>query len=109
MSHLHNYLAVLSITALFYSSVAPAQEHDHAHEAEQETAAHTEEQAHGHENEHGHDEHGENCLVAAGEGEHFRCLLTPMAETLTDDVKVPVSAWKGLEKSAGDRVRISPL
>lgn len=56
-----------------------------------------------------HDEHGETCLVAAGEGEHFRCLLTPMAETLTDDVKVPVSAWKGLEKSAGDRVRISPL
>ncbi len=56
-----------------------------------------------------HQDEGETCLIAAGEGEHFRCLLTPVAETLTDDVKVPVSTWRGLEASAGEWVRISPL
>jgi len=56
-----------------------------------------------------HQNDGETCLISAGEGEHFRCLLTPVAETLADDVKVPVSTWHGLESSAGDPVRISPL
>jgi arginine N-succinyltransferase len=56
-----------------------------------------------------HQNDGETCLISAGEGEHFRCLLTPVAETLADDVKVPVSTWHGLQSSAGDPVRISPL
>ncbi|HLV77991.1 MAG TPA: arginine N-succinyltransferase [Marinobacter sp.] len=56
-----------------------------------------------------HQNEGETCLIAAGEGAGFRCLLTQVAETLDDQVKVPVSTWHGLEKSAGDPVRISPL
>src|SRR5690554_2398651 len=56
-----------------------------------------------------HQNDGETCLISAGEGKHFRCLLTPVAETLSDDVKVPVSTWHGLESSAGAPVRISPL
>ncbi|MBN7770698.1 arginine N-succinyltransferase [Marinobacter daepoensis] len=56
-----------------------------------------------------HQEEGDTCLISAGEGVEFRCLLTPVAETLADDVKVPVGTWRGLEKTAGDRVRISPL
>ena len=52
---------------------------------------------------------GETCLISAGQGAEFRCLLTPVAETLTDEVKVPVSTWHALNRSAGDRVRISPL
>lgn len=52
---------------------------------------------------------GEICLISAGQGAEFRCLLTPVAETLTDEVKVPVSTWHALNCSAGDRVRISPL
>lgn len=56
-----------------------------------------------------HQNNGETCLVSAGEGEYFRCLLTPAAESLTGDVKVPVSTWYGLESSAGDLVRVSPL
>lgn len=92
MSHLHNYLAVLSITALFYSSVAPAQEHDHAHEAEQETAAHTEEQAHGHENEHGHDEHGETTTVSLSDRQRQTAdihLETLQPMTLSEQVYAP--------------------
>lgn len=56
-----------------------------------------------------HQNNGETCLISAGEGEYFRCLLTPAAESLTGDVKVPVSTWYGLESSAGDLVRVSPL
>lgn len=52
---------------------------------------------------------GETCLISAGEGQDFRCLLTQVSETLADDVKVPVSTWHALDRSAGDRVRISPL
>ncbi|MBE0485924.1 arginine N-succinyltransferase [Marinobacter sp.] len=52
---------------------------------------------------------GETCLISAGEGAGFRCLLTPVAETLADDVKVPVSTWRALNCNAGDPVRISPL
>lgn len=52
---------------------------------------------------------GEICLISAGEGADFRCLLTPVAETLSDEVKVPVSTWHALNRSAGDPVRISPL
>jgi RND family efflux transporter MFP subunit len=92
MSHLHNYLAVLSITALFYSSVAPAQEHDHAHEAEQETAAHTEEQAHGHDDEHGHDEHGETTTVSLSDRQRQTAdihLETLQPMTLSEQVYAP--------------------
>ena len=92
MSHLHNYLAVLSITALFYSSVAPAQEHDHAHEAEQETAAHTEEQAHGHDEEHGHDEQGETTTVSLSDGQRQTAdihLETLQPMTLSEQVYAP--------------------
>ncbi|KPQ28603.1 MAG: arginine N-succinyltransferase [Marinobacter excellens HL-55] len=52
---------------------------------------------------------GETCLISAGEGADFRCLLTPVAETLADEVKVPVSTWHALNRNAGDPVRISPL
>lgn len=92
MSHLHNYLAVLSITALFYSSVAPAQEHDHAHEPEQETAAHTEEQAHGHDEEHGHDEQGETTTVSLSDGQRQTAdihLETLQPMTLSEQVYAP--------------------
>lgn len=92
MSHLHNYLAVLSITALFYASVAPAQEHDHAHEAEQETAAHTEEQAHDHDDEHGHDEHGETTTVSLSDGQRQTAdihLETLQPMTLSEQVYAP--------------------
>ena len=92
MSHLHNYLAVLSITALFYSSVAPAQEHDHAHEAEQETAAHTEEQAHDQEDEHGHYEHGETTTVSLSDGQRQTAdihLETLQPMTLSEQVYAP--------------------
>ncbi|MCP4863398.1 MAG: efflux RND transporter periplasmic adaptor subunit [Alteromonas sp.] len=92
MSHFHNYLAVLSITALFYSSVAPAQEHDHAHEAEQETAAHTEEQAHGHDEEHGHDEQGETTTVSLSDGQRQTAdihLETLQPMTLSEQVYAP--------------------
>lgn len=52
---------------------------------------------------------GETCLIAAGEGDRFRCTLTPVAETLEDTLKVPVNTWKILNRTAGDRVRIAPL
>lgn len=52
---------------------------------------------------------GETCLIAAGENEQFRCALTPVAETLDDKLKVPVSTWNLLHRTAGDRVRIAPL
>jgi arginine N-succinyltransferase len=52
---------------------------------------------------------GETCLIAAGEGDQFRCTLAPVAETLEDTLKVPVSTWKILNRTAGDRVRIAPL
>ena len=51
----------------------------------------------------------ETCLIAAGEGDQFRCTLTPVAETLDDKLKVPVSTWHTLNRTAGDRVRIAPL
>lgn len=56
-----------------------------------------------------HEDAGETCLIAAGEGERFRCTLTPVAETLEEKVKVPVRTWQTLNKSAGDTVRIAPL
>ena len=92
MSHLHNYLAVLSITALLYTPVASAQEHDHAHEAEHETAAHTEEQAHGHDEEHGHDEQGETTTVSLSDGQRQTAdihLETLQPMTLSEQVYAP--------------------
>ncbi|WP_296051760.1 efflux RND transporter periplasmic adaptor subunit [uncultured Alteromonas sp.] len=92
MSHLHNYLAVLSITALLYTPVVPAQEHDHAHEEEHETAAHVEEQAHGHDDEHGHDEHGETTTVNLSEGQRQTAdihLETLQPMTLSEQVYAP--------------------
>ena len=92
MSHLHNYLAVLSITALLYTPVASAQEHDHAHEAEHETEAHVEEKAHGHDGEHGHDEHGETTTVSLSDGQRQTAdihLATLQPMTLSEQVYAP--------------------
>ncbi|MEC7377396.1 MAG: arginine N-succinyltransferase, partial [Pseudomonadota bacterium] len=55
------------------------------------------------------DDSGETCLIAGGEGEAFRCTLSNLSETLDGAVKVPVSTWKRLERTSGDRVRIAPL
>jgi len=55
------------------------------------------------------DDAGETCLIAAGEGDEFRCALTPVAITLDGKVQVPVRTWQLLNKSAGDTVRIVPL
>ncbi|MDG6098962.1 efflux RND transporter periplasmic adaptor subunit [Alteromonas sp. ZYF713] len=92
MAHLHNYLAVLSITALLYTPVASAQEHDHAHEEEHEAAAHTEEQSHGHDDEHGHDEHGETTTVSLSDGQRQTAdihLETLQPMTLSEQVYAP--------------------
>ncbi len=56
-----------------------------------------------------HEDAGETCLIAAGEGEDFRCTLTPVAVTLGGKVQVPVRTWQLLNKSAGDTVRVAPL
>lgn len=56
-----------------------------------------------------HQETGDTCLIAAGEGADFRCTLTPVEESLDDELKVPVKTWRALGKSAGDAVRIAPL
>ncbi|MBD3639757.1 MAG: arginine N-succinyltransferase [Marinobacter sp.] len=56
-----------------------------------------------------HEDAGETCLISAGEGEGFRCALTPVAETLEEKVKVPVRTWQALNKSAGDTVRVALL
>lgn len=55
------------------------------------------------------DEAGDQCLVAAGEGQAFRCTLARAEETLDDELKVSVKAWNVLGKSAGDAVRMAPL
>ena len=92
MLHFHNSLAVLSITALLYTPVVPAQEHDHAHEEKHETAAHTEEQAHGHDDEHGYDEHGEATTVNLSEGQRQTAdihLETLQPMTLSEQVYAP--------------------
>lgn len=52
---------------------------------------------------------GETALIAAGEGEQFRCVLSPMADALGDDIHVPLATWRALDASAGDRVRIAPV
>ncbi|MDO3720864.1 arginine N-succinyltransferase [Marinobacter sp. chi1] len=56
-----------------------------------------------------HDDDGENCLVAAGEGADFRCVLAGIEDTLEDELKVPVKTWNLLGKSAGEAVRVAPL
>lgn len=56
-----------------------------------------------------HRDDGDQCLIAAGEGEHFRCTLTPLSEALGDEVKVPLKTWQCLNKGSGDDVRITPL
>lgn len=56
-----------------------------------------------------HEETGETCLIAAGEGSSFRCMLTVVSESLDDQLKVPVKTWTALGKSAGDLVRVAPL
>ncbi|MEP5982725.1 MAG: arginine N-succinyltransferase, partial [Marinobacter alexandrii] len=55
------------------------------------------------------DEAGDLCLISAGEGQAFRCTLARAEETLDDELKLSVSAWKVLGKSAGDAVRMAPL
>jgi len=55
------------------------------------------------------EQEGEMCLLAAGEGAGFRCTLAPATETLTDALRVPVSVWHLLNRSAGDPVRTVPL
>jgi arginine N-succinyltransferase len=57
----------------------------------------------------GHDIGGETCLVSAGEGPGFRCTLTPVAESVDGQLKVPVKTWAVLEKGAGDPVRVASL
>ncbi|MEQ9545165.1 MAG: arginine N-succinyltransferase [Marinobacter sp.] len=54
-------------------------------------------------------DNGDNCLISAGQGEAFRCTLTPLGETLKNEVKVPVSTWTCLGCSSGDDVRMAPL
>ncbi len=54
-------------------------------------------------------EEGEQCLISGGERADFRCTVSLMSETLTDDVKVPVGTWHKLGLSAGDQVRVVPL
>ncbi len=56
-----------------------------------------------------HEDDGETCLIGAGEGEDFRSTLTPVAETLEDKLKVPVTPGNTLDRTAGDRVRVTPL
>ncbi|WP_372987453.1 arginine N-succinyltransferase [Marinobacter sp.] len=56
-----------------------------------------------------HEDTGETCLIAAGEGNDFRCALTPVAVNLEGKARVPVRTWQLLNKSAGDTVRIAPL
>lgn len=56
-----------------------------------------------------HEVSGDTCLIAAGEGEGFRCVLTPIAESVEGHLKVPVETWAVLGKSAGDSVRIAAL
>ena len=56
-----------------------------------------------------HSEEGEQCLISGGELSRFRCTVSPLAETLTNDVKVPVKTWHVLGLTAGDQVRIAPL
>lgn len=52
---------------------------------------------------------GELCLISGGNRAGFRCAVTPMAETLKGDIKVPVKTWRCLGLDAGDQVRVSPL
>ncbi|MDX1597786.1 MAG: arginine N-succinyltransferase [Marinobacter sp.] len=54
-------------------------------------------------------DNGDICLISAGWGEAFRCTLTPLGETLKNEVKVPVSTWQCLGCSSGDDVRMAPL
>lgn len=56
-----------------------------------------------------HRDTGDTCLIAAGEGLDFRCALTPVQDTLDDQLQVPVRTWQLLGRSAGDTVRIAPL
>ena len=51
---------------------------------------------------------GDTCLIAAGEGAEFRCTLAQVADTLEGTLKVPVSVWELLGKTAGDEVRVAP-
>ena len=54
-------------------------------------------------------EDGELCLISGGTQAQFRCTLSPIAETLKGDVKVPVKTWHCLSLDAGDQIRVSPL
>jgi arginine N-succinyltransferase len=56
-----------------------------------------------------HESGSEVCLVAAGEGVDFRCTLTPVAESVEGQLKVPIKTWAVLGKSAGDSVRVASL
>ncbi|AHI31634.1 MULTISPECIES: arginine N-succinyltransferase [Marinobacter] len=56
-----------------------------------------------------HTDDGETCLISGGEGSDFRSTLTPITESLKDEVKVPPKTWESLGRSAGDTVRVTPL
>ncbi|KPQ03122.1 arginine N-succinyltransferase [Marinobacter sp. HL-58] len=56
-----------------------------------------------------HTDDGELCLISGGNGEQFRCTLTPLHEALGDEVKVPLKTWQCLGRGSGDDVRITPL
>lgn len=60
------------------------------------------------------EEDGDVCLISGGEGAGFRCTLAKATEVLggtrdREAVKVPVSVWELLGKTAGDEVRVAPL
>ncbi|MEC7814728.1 MAG: arginine N-succinyltransferase [Pseudomonadota bacterium] len=52
---------------------------------------------------------GEAALIAAGSGERFRCVLSPMADALGEDIHVPLATWHALGAGASDRVRTAPV
>ena len=56
-----------------------------------------------------HTDDGETCLICGGEGGDFRSTLTPLSESLQDQVKVPPKTWEYLGLSSGDTVRVTPL
>ena len=56
-----------------------------------------------------HTDDGETCLICGGEGGDFRSTLTPLSESLQDQVKVPPKTWEYLGLSSGNTVRVTPL
>ncbi|WP_150910875.1 arginine N-succinyltransferase [Marinobacter halotolerans] len=52
---------------------------------------------------------GDLYLICGNSQAQFRCTISPMTETLSGDVKVPVRTWHCLGLDAGGQVRVSPL